>query len=94
MNPVGRVTNAILFINRAPLSESVRSNEMQQKVVDPRQFRVRESIENCIVELQTIGCSHGTALQLLLVQGFIRMSDKQKHVARAFIEDAMAGDDD
>jgi len=62
--------------------------------VDPRQFQVKEAIENCIVELQVIGCSHGTALQLLLVQGFIRMSDKQKQVARAFIEDAMAGDDD
>jgi len=61
--------------------------------VDPRQFQVKEAIENRLVELQVIGCTHGTSLQLLLVQSFIRMSDKQKHVARAFIEDAMSDDD-
>ena len=61
--------------------------------VDPRQFHVKEAIENCLVELQVIGCTRGTSLQLLLVQSFTRMSDKQKHVALAFIEDAMSDDD-
>jgi hypothetical protein len=61
---------------------------MQQKV-DSRQFRVKESIENCIVELQAIGASRDTALSLLLIQSFIRMTDKGQREAKAFVDDAM-----
>jgi hypothetical protein len=48
-------------------------------------FKVKEIIENTIVELQAVGLSHRSSLALMMIQSVIRMDDQGLREAEAFI---------